>query len=84
MRSCCWGQMLMDALKPQFNIVRLEVHHKPLFYIAGVQESAVDRIKLEREKRENIENKKQSKASKNKQNSNNGLDETDKHLDLWA
>ncbi|TMP42769.1 hypothetical protein CWB96_14890 [Pseudoalteromonas citrea] len=74
----------MDALKPQFNIVRLEVHHKPLFYIAGVQESAVDRIKLERAKREDIEKKKQSKASENKQKGNNKPDESDKHLDIWA
>ncbi|RJE72308.1 hypothetical protein BGP78_20060 [Pseudoalteromonas sp. MSK9-3] len=74
----------MDALKPQFNIVRLEVHHKPLFYIAGVQESAVDRIKLERAKREDIEKKKQSKASENKQKGNNKPGESDKHLDIWA
>ncbi|KAF7764621.1 hypothetical protein PCIT_b0661 [Pseudoalteromonas citrea] len=74
----------MDALKPQFNIVRLEVHHKPLFYIAGVQESAVDRIKLERAKREDIEKKKRSNEPENKQNGNNKTDESDKHLDIWA
>jgi hypothetical protein len=72
----------MDALKPQFNILSVEVHHKPVFYIAGVQESAVDKILLERAKREEIQKKKQSKKTKN--DVNNSENNSNKHLDLWA
>ncbi|MBQ4850244.1 hypothetical protein [Pseudoalteromonas sp. MMG012] len=75
----------MDALKPLlFNIVRLEVQHKPSFYIAGVQESAIDRVKLERAKKEEMKKKKQHIDAKNKQISNNQDPESDKHLDTWA
>lgn len=75
----------MDAFKPLLqNIIRLEVSHKPLFYIAGVQDNKIEKIKLERARAE--AQKKQKKDTKDESSdSNEQKTETkSKHLDTWA
>ena len=75
----------MDALKPLLtSIVRLEVQHKPVFYIAGVKESSVDSVKLEKAKQEAMKKKKLQSEENNSQKHNEKSDDTDKHLDTWA
>ncbi|WP_152087713.1 hypothetical protein [Pseudoalteromonas sp. A25] len=78
----------MDALKPFLtNIVRLEVEHKPMFYIAGVKDGLVSKVKLRREvlEQQRKKLKEQEMAEQQKNAKSKDQEEDDEtHLDTWA
>ncbi|TMN91429.1 hypothetical protein CWB72_07195 [Pseudoalteromonas phenolica] len=75
----------MDAFKPLLNnIIRLEVSHKPTFYVAGVIDNKVEKIKLDRAKKEDAKRKLNEQSQNKKQKENENDKEDGKHLDVWA
>lgn len=75
----------MDAFKPLLNnIIRLEVSHKPTFYVAGVIDNKVEKIKLDRAKKEDVKRKLNEQSHNKKQKENENDEEDGKHLDVWA
>lgn len=75
----------MDAFKSVLNnIIRLEVSHKPTFYVAGVIDNKVEKIKLDRAKKEDAKRKLNEQSQNKKQKENENDKEDGKHLDVWA
>ena len=75
----------MDAFKPLLNnIIRLEVSHKPAFYVAGVIENKVEKIKLDKAKKEDVKRKSNEQSPNKKQKQNENDKDDGKHLDIWA
>ncbi|CAH9050916.1 hypothetical protein PSECIP111951_00291 [Pseudoalteromonas holothuriae] len=79
----------MDALKPFLtNIVRLEVEHKPMFYIAGVKDGAVSKVKLRRaaldQQRKKLQEQEMAEQQKNTKRKESEEEDDETHLDTWA
>lgn len=75
----------MDAFKPLLqNIIRLEVSHKPLFYIAGVQDNKIEKVKLERAQAEARRKQKKDTKEEGSDSNEQDSDTNPKHLDTWA
>ncbi|MCF6434406.1 hypothetical protein [Pseudoalteromonas sp. MMG022] len=78
----------MDVFTPFLrNIVRLEVDHKPMFYIAGVKDGAIEKVKLRKAalQEQRKKQKEQELAEKGKSaKKNEQEDDDEKHLDTWA
>lgn len=75
----------MDVFKPLLtNIIRLEVSHKPTFYVAGVIDNKVEKIKLDKAKKDDAKRKLNEQSSNKKQKQNENDEEDGKHLDVWA
>lgn len=75
----------MDAFKPLLNnIIRLEVSHKPTFYVAGVIDNKVKKIKLDKAKKEDVKRKSNEQSTNKKQKQNENNEDDGKHLDIWA
>ncbi|TMO55701.1 hypothetical protein [Pseudoalteromonas phenolica] len=75
----------MDVFKPLLNkIIRLEVSHKPTFYVAGVIDNKVEKIKLDKAKKEDVKRKLNEQSTNKKQKQNENGVEDGKHLDIWA
>ncbi|WP_105169556.1 hypothetical protein [Pseudoalteromonas sp. T1lg23B] len=78
----------MDVLAPFIrNIARLEVDHKSMFYIAGVKDGAIEKIRLRKAalQEQRKKQKEQELAEQGKNAKKNEQEEDDEtHLDTWA
>ena len=75
----------MDVFKPLLtNIIRLEVSHKPTFYVAGVIDNKIEKIKLDKAKKEDAKRKLNEQSDDKKQKQNENDEDGGKHLDIWA
>ncbi|WP_138479401.1 hypothetical protein [Pseudoalteromonas phenolica] len=76
---------MMDVFKPLLNnVIRLEVSHKPTFYVAGVIDNKVEKIKLDKAKKEDAKRKLNEQSPNKKQKQNENGEDDGKHLDIWA
>ena len=75
----------MDVFKPLLtNIIKLEVSHKPTFYVAGVIDNKIEKIKLDKAKKEDTKRKLNEQSADKKQKQNENDEDGVKHLDIWA
>lgn len=75
----------MDVFKPLLtNIIKLEVSHKPTFYVAGVIDNKIEKIKLDKAKKEDAKRKLNEQSADKKQKQNENDEDGGKHLDIWA
>lgn len=75
----------MDVFKPLLtNIIKLEVSHKPTFYVAGVIDNKIEKIKFDKAKKEDAKRKLNEQSDDKKQKQNENDEDGVKYLDIWA
>ena len=77
----------MDMMIPFLGkISRLDVEHKGAFYIAGLKDSKISQIELEKRKKAAYERKKMLEKNQPKEQETAVTTDEDsqKHLDTWA
>ena len=62
----------------------LEVSHRPTFYVAGVIDNKVEKIKLDKAKKEDVKRKLNEQSSNKKKKQTENDEDNGKHLDVWA
>jgi hypothetical protein len=60
------------------------VSHKPTFYVAGVIDNKIEKIKLDKAKKEDAKRKLNEQSADKKQKQNENDEDGGKHLDIWA
>ena len=79
------NEIQMDAFKPLLNnIIRLEVSHKPMFYIAGVKDSKIDELKLQKAKKNHDKKSSQTNNDEIEAEQTDSSSKNSRHLDVWA